>query len=155
MPIEDSSSADEAFTLERHGDLTIITATEALETHRLRPGGAGCGYDSEAVAAAGEPADRLRPESGRQFRLDVPGALDPLLEAGSFAGRDDGPLRGDRPHAGIAARDRARHGLADLRFQAGSHGRLAAGLSCRSSDQSRQDCYGGCASRKVDRGFCR
>jgi anti-anti-sigma factor len=33
MSIEDSYSADadEAFTLERHGDLTIITATPALE----------------------------------------------------------------------------------------------------------------------------
>ncbi len=31
MSIQDSSSADEAFTLERHGDLTIITATQALE----------------------------------------------------------------------------------------------------------------------------
>ncbi len=32
MSIKDSSSADEAFTLERHGDLTVITATRALET---------------------------------------------------------------------------------------------------------------------------
>ena len=31
MSIQDSSSSDEAFTLERHGDLTIITATRALE----------------------------------------------------------------------------------------------------------------------------
>jgi anti-sigma B factor antagonist len=32
MSIQDSSSsADEAFTLERHGDLTVITATQALE----------------------------------------------------------------------------------------------------------------------------
>jgi len=31
MSIKDPSSADEVFTLERHGDLTIITATEALE----------------------------------------------------------------------------------------------------------------------------
>jgi len=31
MSIEDPYSADEAFTLERHGDLTIITATSALE----------------------------------------------------------------------------------------------------------------------------
>jgi anti-anti-sigma factor len=32
MPIKDSSASDEAFTLERHGDLTVITATRALET---------------------------------------------------------------------------------------------------------------------------
>jgi len=31
MSIKESSSADEAFTLERHGDLTVITATRALE----------------------------------------------------------------------------------------------------------------------------
>jgi anti-sigma B factor antagonist len=31
MSIQDSSSSDEAFTLERHGDLTVITATRALE----------------------------------------------------------------------------------------------------------------------------
>jgi anti-anti-sigma factor len=31
MPTEESSSAGDAFTFERHGDLTIITATEALE----------------------------------------------------------------------------------------------------------------------------
>jgi len=31
MSIENSYSPDEAFTLERHGDLTIITATPALE----------------------------------------------------------------------------------------------------------------------------
>jgi len=31
MSIEDSYSPDEAFTLERHGDLTIITVTPALE----------------------------------------------------------------------------------------------------------------------------
>jgi anti-sigma B factor antagonist len=31
MSLKDSSSADEAFTLERHGDLTVITATRALE----------------------------------------------------------------------------------------------------------------------------
>jgi anti-sigma B factor antagonist len=31
MVIKDSSSADEAFTIERHGDLTVISATRALE----------------------------------------------------------------------------------------------------------------------------
>jgi anti-anti-sigma factor len=31
MAIEDSASTGEAFTFERHGDLTIITATEAIE----------------------------------------------------------------------------------------------------------------------------
>src|SRR5262245_33335385 len=31
MSSKDPSPADEVFTLERHGDLTIITATEALE----------------------------------------------------------------------------------------------------------------------------
>jgi anti-sigma B factor antagonist len=32
MPIQDDPTAsDEAFTLERHGDLTVITATRALE----------------------------------------------------------------------------------------------------------------------------
>ncbi len=31
MPIEESYSTGEAFTLERHGDLTVITANEALE----------------------------------------------------------------------------------------------------------------------------
>jgi anti-sigma B factor antagonist len=31
MSIQDSSSSDDAFTLERHGDLTVITATRALE----------------------------------------------------------------------------------------------------------------------------
>jgi len=31
MSSKDSNSAEEAFTLERHGDLTIITATPALE----------------------------------------------------------------------------------------------------------------------------
>ncbi|MFI5455861.1 MAG: STAS domain-containing protein [Isosphaerales bacterium] len=31
MSIEDAYSPDEAFTLERHGDLTIITVTRALE----------------------------------------------------------------------------------------------------------------------------
>jgi anti-sigma B factor antagonist len=31
MIIKDSSSADEAFTIERHGDLTVISATRALE----------------------------------------------------------------------------------------------------------------------------
>jgi anti-sigma B factor antagonist len=31
MIIKDSSSADEAFTIERHGDLTVIAATRALE----------------------------------------------------------------------------------------------------------------------------
>src|ERR1700677_2824038 len=32
MSIPDTPSSDEAFTLERHGDLTVITATRALET---------------------------------------------------------------------------------------------------------------------------
>jgi anti-sigma B factor antagonist len=32
MSIQGSSPSDEAFTLERHGDLTVITATRALET---------------------------------------------------------------------------------------------------------------------------
>jgi anti-sigma B factor antagonist len=32
MPTKENSAGDEAFTLERHGDLTIITATQALET---------------------------------------------------------------------------------------------------------------------------
>jgi anti-sigma B factor antagonist len=31
MVIKDPSSADEAFTIERHGDLTVISATSALE----------------------------------------------------------------------------------------------------------------------------
>ena len=31
MAIEDSASSGDAFTFERHGDLTIITATEAIE----------------------------------------------------------------------------------------------------------------------------
>jgi anti-sigma B factor antagonist len=31
MSVPESSSTEEAFTLERHGDLTIITATAALE----------------------------------------------------------------------------------------------------------------------------
>ena len=31
MAIEDSASTGDAFTFERHGDLTIITATEAIE----------------------------------------------------------------------------------------------------------------------------
>jgi anti-sigma B factor antagonist len=31
MAIEDSASTGEAFTFERHGDLTVITATEAIE----------------------------------------------------------------------------------------------------------------------------
>ena len=31
MTTKDSSASDEAFTLERHGDLTVITATRALE----------------------------------------------------------------------------------------------------------------------------
>ncbi len=31
MTIEDSASTGDAFTFERHGDLTIITATEAIE----------------------------------------------------------------------------------------------------------------------------
>jgi len=31
MIIKDPSSADEAFTIERHGDLTVISATRALE----------------------------------------------------------------------------------------------------------------------------
>jgi anti-sigma B factor antagonist len=31
MAIEDSASTGDAFTFERHGDLTVITATEALE----------------------------------------------------------------------------------------------------------------------------
>jgi anti-sigma B factor antagonist len=31
MIIKDSSSPDEAFTIERHGDLTVIAATRALE----------------------------------------------------------------------------------------------------------------------------
>jgi anti-sigma B factor antagonist len=31
MAIDDSASTGDAFTLERHGDLTIITATEAIE----------------------------------------------------------------------------------------------------------------------------
>jgi len=36
MSIEHSNSTDEAFTLERHGDLTIITATPALERIEFR-----------------------------------------------------------------------------------------------------------------------
>ena len=31
MAIEDSASTGDAFTFERHGDLTVITATEAIE----------------------------------------------------------------------------------------------------------------------------
>jgi anti-sigma B factor antagonist len=31
MTIQNPSSADEAFTIERHGDLTVISATRALE----------------------------------------------------------------------------------------------------------------------------
>lgn len=31
MAIEDSTSSGDAFTFERHGDLTVITATEAIE----------------------------------------------------------------------------------------------------------------------------
>jgi anti-sigma B factor antagonist len=31
MSVPESSSAEEAFTLERHGELTVITATQALE----------------------------------------------------------------------------------------------------------------------------
>src|SRR5262245_64160094 len=31
MAIEDSGSTGDAFTFERHGDLTVITATEAIE----------------------------------------------------------------------------------------------------------------------------
>jgi anti-anti-sigma factor len=31
MPTQDHPSSDEAFTLERHGDVTVITATRALE----------------------------------------------------------------------------------------------------------------------------
>lgn len=31
MAIEDSASSGDAFTFERHGDLTVITATEAIE----------------------------------------------------------------------------------------------------------------------------
>jgi anti-anti-sigma factor len=31
MPVPESSSAEDAFTLERHGELTVITATPALE----------------------------------------------------------------------------------------------------------------------------
>jgi anti-sigma B factor antagonist len=31
MAIDDSASTDEAFMFERHGDLTVITATEAIE----------------------------------------------------------------------------------------------------------------------------
>jgi len=31
MPLKEPNSADEALTIERHGDLTVITATRALE----------------------------------------------------------------------------------------------------------------------------
>ena len=114
MAIEDSASSGDAFTFERHGDLTVITATEAIERIDFGLEEQVADMILKPLASPGKPVDRFRPEPRREFRIDVSGTLDSMLEAGTFAGWIDGALGRDGADAGIAARDCARYGLADL-----------------------------------------
>ena len=107
MAIEDSASTGDAFTFERHGDLTVITATEAIERIDFSLAEEVAELILNPLERQENPLIVFDLESCPVLRLDVPRALDPLLEAGSLPGRLHGAFRSDRAHAGIAASDRA------------------------------------------------
>ena len=114
MATQKSSAPDEGFTIERHGELTVITATEAVERIDF-------GLEEQVAELILKPLRRQDNPSivfdltqRRELRFDVPGPHDPVLEAGFVPGRHDGAVRSQRSNARIAQGHGARHGLADL-----------------------------------------
>ncbi len=119
MPIKDGpTSSDEAFTLERHGDLTVITATRALERIEF-------GLEEQVAEMI---LKSLRRQENPLIVFDLSQVdnfgsmfLALLIRCWKLALSQGGTmvLSGDhRSHAGIASRHRSRHRLADLRNQA-------------------------------------
>ena len=129
MAPNESNPADEAFTIERRGDLTVITATEELEHIEF-------GLEEPVSDLILKP---LRRQEQPLIVFDLSRVnyfgsmfLALLIRCWKLAvsrGGTHGPLRGRRTIARAAADHVARHGLADLSIEAGSDRGPATGLS--------------------------
>ncbi len=108
------SSSDEAFTIERHGDLTVITATRALEQIEF-------GLEEQVADMILKPLQR---QENPLIVFDLSQVdnfgsmfLALLIRCWKLAMSqrgDHGPLGGDRSHTGITAGNGSGYRLADL-----------------------------------------